>query len=175
MTVTESMKTTPRAKASDLFRFGSTIDLPYDMDRSTFYGRGPIENYVDRKSSERLGIYTQTADQQFYPYIRPQETGTKSDIRWWKQTNAQGIGLRFTADKPFYASALHYNISDLDEGLEKDQRHPYQVPKSKYTELCLDLAQYGVGGINSWGARPLKEYQLHAQNMTFKVMIAPVK
>ena len=175
MTVTEAMKLTPGAKVSDLFRFGLKIDLAYDMDRSTFYGRGPIENYVDRKSSERLGIYTQTADQQFYPYIRPQETGTKSDIRWWKQTNAQGIGLRFTAAKPFYVSALHYNISDLDEGLEKAQRHPYQVPKSKYTELCLDLAQYGVGGINSWGARPLKEYQLHAQNMTFKVMIAPVK
>lgn len=175
MTVTEAMKMTPGAKVSDLFRFGLKIDLAYDMDRSTFYGRGPIENYVDRKSSERLGIYTQTADQQFYPYIRPQETGTKSDIRWWKQTNAQGLGLRFTAEKPFYASALHYNISDLDEGLEKGQRHPNQVPKSKYTELCLDLAQYGVGGINSWGARPLKEYQLHAQNMTFKIMIAPVK
>lgn len=175
MTVTEAMKMTPGAKVSDLFRFGLKIDLAYDMDRSTFYGRGPIENYVDRKSSERIGIYSQTADQQFYPYIRPQETGTKSDIRWWKQTNAQGLGLRFTAAKPFYASALHYNISDLDEGLEKAQRHPNQVPKSKYTELCLDLAQYGVGGINSWGARPLKEYQLHAQNMTFKVMIAPVK
>lgn len=175
MTVTEAMKMTPGAKVSDLFRFGLKIDLAYDMDRSTFYGRGPIENYVDRKSSERLGIYTQTADQQFYPYIRPQETGTKSDIRWWKQTNAQGLGLRFTAAQPFYASALHYNISDLDEGLEKAQRHPNQVPKSKYTELCLDLAQYGVGGINSWGARPLEEYQLHAQDMTFKVMIAPVK
>lgn len=175
MTITEALKVTPGANVSDLFRFGLKIDLAYDMDRSTFYGRGPIENYVDRKSSERLGIYTQTADQQFYPYIRPQETGTKSDIRWWKQTNAQGLGLRFTAEKPFYASALHYNISDLDEGLEKSQRHPNQVPKSKYTELCLDLAQYGVGGINSWGARPLKEYQLHAQNMTFRVTIAPVK
>lgn len=175
MTVTEAMKMTPGAKVSDLFRFGLKIDLAYDMDRSTFYGRGPIENYVDRKSSERLGIYFQTADQQFYPYIRPQETGTKSDIRWWKQTNAQGLGLRFTAAQPFYASALHYNISDLDEGLEKAQRHPNQVPKSKFTELCLDLAQYGVGGINSWGARPLEEYQLHAQDMTFKVMIAPVK
>ena len=175
LTVTEAMKMQQGAKVSDLFRFGLKIDLPYNMDRSTFYGRGPIENYADRKSSERLGIYTQTADQQFYPYIRPQETGTKSDIRWWMQTNAQGFGLRITAAKPFYASALHYNISDLDEGLEKAQRHPNQVPKSKFTELCLDLAQYGVGGINSWGARPLKQYQLHAQDMTFKVIIEPVK
>lgn len=175
LTVTEAMNMQQGAKVSDLFRFGLKIDLAYDMDRSTFYGCGPIENYADRKSSERLGIYTQTADQQFYPYIRPQETGTKSDIRWWKQTNAQGLGLRITAAKPFYASALHYNISDLDEGLEKAQRHPNQVPKSKFTELCLDLAQYGVGGINSWGARPLKEYQLHAHDMTFKVMITPVK
>ena len=175
LTVTEAMKMQQGAKVSDLFRFGLKIDLPYNMDRSTFYGRGPIENYADRKSSERLGIYTQTADQQFYPYIRPQETGTKSDIRWWMQTNAQGLGLRITAAKPFYASALHYNISDLDEGLEKAQRHPNQVPKSKFTELCLDLAQYGVGGINSWGARPLKQYQLHAQDMTFKVIIEPVK
>ena len=175
LTVTEAMKMQQGAKVSDLFRFGLKIDLPYNMDRSTFYGRGPIENYADRKSSERLGIYTQTADQQFYPYIRPQETGTKSDIRWWMQTNAQGLGLRITAAKPFFASALHYNISDLDEGLEKVQRHPNQMPKSKFTELCLDLAQYGVGGINSWGARPLKQYQLHAQDMTFKVIIEPVK
>ena len=175
MTVTEAMKMAPGAKASGLFRFGLKMDLAYDMDRSTFYGRGPIENYSDRKSSERLGIYSQTADQQFYPYIRPQETGTKSDIRWWQQTNAQGLGLRFTAAKPFYASALHYNINDLDEGLDKAQRHPNQVPKSKYTEICLDLAQYGIGGTNSWGALPLPQYRLGCQDMTFKVFLSPLK
>ena len=172
--VTESMTTTKGAKVSDMLRYGLKVDLPYSMDHSKFYGRGPIENYVDRKSSERLGIYSQTADQQFYPYIRPQETGTKSDIRWWQQTGADGKGFCITANKPFYASALHYNISDLDEGLEKGQRHPNQLPKSQYTELCIDLAQYGIGGTNSWGALPLPQYRLGYQDMTFKVRFAPL-
>ena len=81
MEVTQAMtKNTPDAKAPDLPRFGMVMDLPYGMDKSQWYGRGPIENYSDRKLSERIGLYTLTADQQFYPYMRPQETGTKSDI-----------------------------------------------------------------------------------------------
>ena len=86
MTVQQQMKTTPDAKVSNLLRFGMVMDLDYNMDKSEFYGRGPIENYIDRKASQNIGIYKQTADQQFYPFIRPQETGTKSDIRWWKQS-----------------------------------------------------------------------------------------
>ena len=176
VTVTERMDATEGAKVSDLFRFGMVMDLPFDADRSRYYGRGPIENYIDRKSSQRVGIYEQTADEQAYPYIRPQETGTKSDLRWWEQTTAAGRGLRVQARNTlFSASALHYNISDLDDGDEKDQRHSPDVPRSKYTELCLDKAQFGIGGVNSWGAWPLKQHRLPYQDMEFVFRLTPLK
>ncbi len=176
VTVTERMDATEGAKVSDLFRFGMVMDLPFDADRSRYYGRGPIENYIDRKSSQRVGIYEQTADEQAYPYIRPQETGTKSDLRWWEQTTAAGRGFRVQARNTlFSASALHYNISDLDDGDEKDQRHSPDVPRSKYTELCLDKAQFGIGGVISWGAWPLKQHRLPYQDMEFVFRLTPLK
>ena len=159
----------------EMLRFGMVMDLPYKMEHSEFYGRGPIENYADRRYSQRLGIYRQTADEQFYPYIRPQETGTKGDIRWWRQTDDGTTGLMITADKPFYASALHYDIPMLDEGDEKHQRHPSQLQKSSYTVLTLDSEQCGVGGIDSWGARPLEQYRLPAIDRTCSFTITPVK
>ena len=173
MKVTEAMTTDKTAKVSDMFRFGMVMDLPYNMDKSTFYGRGPIENYADRKLSQNIGIYTQTADEQFYPYIRPQETGTKSDIRWWRQTTANGTGLTIVSDKAFSASALHYNIADLNDGDAKEQRHCPQVPKSKFTELCIDAVQTGVGGIDSWSqnAKALPQYRVPYQDRTFTFWI----
>ena len=157
----------------EMLRFGMVMEMPYGMDSSEFYGRGPIENYADRRYSQRLGIYRQTADEQFYPYIRPQETGTKGDIRWWTQTDGDGNAIKVTADKPFYASALHYDIATLDEGDEKHQRHPSQLQKSPYTVLTLDSEHCGVGGINSWGARPLEQYRLPAINRTCSFTIIP--
>ncbi len=158
----------------EMLRFGMVMELPYQMDKSEFYGRGPIENYADRRYSQRLGIYRQTADEQFYPYIRPQETGTKGDIRWWRQTDGTGVGIRITADKPFYASALHYDIATLDEGDEKHQRHPSQLTKSTFTVLTFDGEHCGVGGIDSWGARPLEQYRLPAFDRTCSFTIMPI-
>ena len=175
--VSEEMTTDPGAKASDLFRYGVVVDMPYASDKSRFYGRGPVENYSDRATSQNIGIYEQTADQQFFPYIRPQETGTKTDIRWWEQRDANGFGLRVQSGKPFTASALHYNISDLDEGKEKSQRHSPEVPKSQFTELALDMEQTGVGGINSWNqdARAMESYRLPYKDRLFKFWLIPVK
>ena len=158
----------------EMLRFGMVMELPYQMDNSNFYGRGPVENYADRRYSQRLGIYRQTADQQFYPYIRPQETGTKGDIRWWNQTDLQGNGIKVTGDKPFFASALHYDIAMLDEGDEKHQRHPSQLTKSAFTVLTLDSEHCGVGGIDSWGARPLEQYRLPAIDRTCSFTITPI-
>lgn len=169
MLVTMQMSTAQDAKANNMFRFGVVMQLPYNMDRSEFYGRGPIENYADRKESQLIGLCKQTADEQFYPYIRPQETGLKSDIRWWKQTDSEGNGLIIKAPQTFSSSALHYNISDLDEGDEKHQRHPEQIQKSKYTNLFIDGEHAGVGGINTWnkGAEALPPYQVHYGDKTF--------
>ena len=158
----------------EMLRFGMVIEMPYQMDNSEFYGRGPVENYADRRYSQRLGIYRQTADEQFYPYIRPQETGTKGDIRWWLQTDTDGNGLKVTADKPFYASALHYDIATLDEGDEKHQRHPSDLVKLPYTVLTLDSEHCGVGGIDSWGARPLDAYRLPAIDRTCTFTLTPI-
>lgn len=173
--VFEKMTTSENMKAKEMFRFGMVMDLPYNMDKSDFYGRGPIENYSDRKLSQNIGIYHQTADEQFFPYIRPQETGTKTDIRWWEQTNGK-TGLRIQACEPFTASALHYNIADLDDGDNKEQHHSPQVPKSKYTELSLDLEQTGVGGINSWSreGRALPPYRVLAGDKLFKFWLIPL-
>ena len=159
----------------ELLRFGMVMELPYEIEHSEFYGRGPVENYADRRYSQRLGIYRQTADEQFYPYIRPQETGTKGDIRWWRQTNDGATGLMITADKPFYASALHYDIDILDEGDQKHQRHPSQLPKSEFTVLALDCEHCGVGGIDSWGARPLEQYRIPAIDRTCSFTITPIE
>lgn len=174
LTVTQSLKTTPGAEVSELLRFGMVMNLPYGMDRIKWYGCGPVENYIDRKNSQFVGIYESTADDMFYPYIRPQETGTVSDLRWWRQSDNEGLGINVTAESLFSASALHYNISDLDEGDEKHQRHSPSVPKSQYTNLCIDLVQEGVGGIDSWGAQALPEYRVAYKDYTFKFRIEPV-
>ena len=173
--VFEKMTTTAGAEASDMLRYGMVMDMPYDYDQSEYYGRGPIENYADRKECMMIGLTKQTADEQFFPYIRPQETGTKSDIRWWRQTNQNGFGLLILSCAPFSASALHYNIMDLDEGMEKAQRHSPEVPKSKYTELSLDMLQAGVGGINSWNgdAQAMPQYRVKYEDRTFKFWLIP--
>ncbi len=172
--VTESLAVRGDAKTIAPLRFGLKLQMPYEMDQSTFYGRGPIENYIDRKESQSVGIYTQTADQQFFPYIRPQETGTKSDLRWWSQQTSQGSGLTISADKRFSASALHYDVMDLDDGDEKEQRHATDLKqKCPYTVLCFDLAQHGLGDENSWGAWPLEQHRMKYENMTFRVRLSP--
>lgn len=171
--VTEDFKATEGAKVSDMFRFGMLMQMPYTMEKSNYYGRGPIENYSDRKDCMRIGVYTDDADNQYFPYIRPQESGTKSDIRWWKQTDATGMGLQVKSCTPFYASAIHFDTEELDDGDDKEQRHSFDLKKSKYTNLFLDSAHMGVGGENSWGAWPLEKYRVHYGNKTFTFTLIP--
>ena len=171
--VTEDFKATEGAKVSDMFRFGMLLQMPYSMEKSTYYGRGPIENYSDRKDCMRIAIYNDEADNQYFPYIRPQESGTKSDIRWWKQTDATGLGLQVKSCAPFYASALHFDTEELDDGDEKEQRHSFDLKKSKFTNLFLDAVHMGVGGENSWGAWPLEKYRIHYGNKTFNFVLIP--
>ncbi len=176
--VTESLRTDESAKISNMMRFGLVVQLPYNMDRSTYYGRGPIENYADRKYSQLIGVYRQTADEQFYPYVRPQETGTKSDMMWWEQTTNGGVGLRVVSlEKPFYASALHYNVADLDDGNDKEQRHAPQVPRSQFTNLFIDGEHTGVGGVDSWSgnAEALPPYRVAYAPKKFSFLISPIR
>ena len=175
--VVQKMDVTKGVKVSDLYRFGMQLPMPRTMEYSTYYGRGPVENYTDRKSSAFIGKYTQTATEQAYPYIRPQETGTKSDVRWWVQANRGGQGLKFVAEAPFYVSALHYSIDSLDDGKEKGQRHFPEIVPVDYTNVCIDGMQTGLGGATSWGgdAYALKKYRLPYADYEFSFILTPVK
>lgn len=173
VTIAQSLHATPGAEVPDMFRFGMRFEMPEAFDRLQYYGRGPGENYADRKSSAFVGLYRQSVDEQFYPYIRPQETGTKSDLRWWHLADIGGRGLTVTSDAPFSASALHYSQESLDEGPAKRQGHSPEVEKQKCVSVCLDKVQYGLACVNSWGALPLPEYRVPYADYTFRLKIAP--
>ena len=173
--VTQKMTADKNTTVSPMFRFGMQMQMPKCFETVEYYGRGPVENYSDRNHSTDLGIYRQSVDEQFYSYIRPQETGTKTDIRWWKQLNAGGNGLKVVGDAPFSASALHYTICSLDDGEQKDQRHSPEVQKADLTNLIIDKAQMGLGCVNSWGALPLPQYMLPYGDYEFTFILTPVK
>lgn len=159
-----------------LFRFGMLMVMPGDFDRIDYYGRGPGENYADRKSAAFIGLYSQTVDEQPYPYIRPQETGTKSDLRWWQQRLPGGCGLRITSDAPFSASALHYSPESLSCGLEKEQLHfPEIEPDRERVWLCIDGRQMGLGCIDSWYSLPREEYRIPYADLTFRFKLSPAR
>lgn len=173
--VTQKMTADKNAKVSPMFRFGMQMQMPKSFEAIEYYGRGPIENYSDRNHCTDLGIYRQSVDEQFYSYIRPQETGTKTDIRWWKQLNAGGNGLKVVGEAPFSASALHYTICSLDDGDDKKQSHSPEVKPADLTNLCIDKAQMGLGCVNSWGRLPLDQYMLPYGDYEFTFILTPVK
>ena len=175
--VDQRMKTTPGAKMPDLPRFGMMLQLPLAMQKSRYYGRGPVENYADRKGSQRIGVYEQTVDEQFYPYIRPQETGTKGDMRWWQQLRADGRGWMISSDTPFYASALPYDLEELDEGDTKHQRHPADLRLSAFVNIFIDAVHTGLGGIDSWTrqGQALGHYRLQYKDYKLRFLISPIR
>lgn len=171
--VDEQLNADPTRKNPDMLRFGMRMAMPEAYDRITYYGRGPWENYSDRKESAPLGVYEQTVDEQFYPYIRSQETGTKSDIRRWQQHDLGKRGIEITASAPFSASALHYPQESLDHGREKRDLHSPEVEPTKEVWLCIDGAQAGLGCIDSWGAWPEPEYRIPYADRKFSFKITP--
>ncbi len=173
--VTEQLIADKSAEVSNLFRYGMQMQMPKTMDISNYYGRGPIENYSDRNNATFIGNYSQTTSEQFYPYIRPQENGTKTDIRWWRQTNTAGNGLLFVAANPFSASALNYSIESLDDGDDKGQSHSELVPQVNYTNLLIDQAQMGLGCVTSWGTLPLEQYRIPYDDYEFSFIMQPIK
>ena len=156
-----------------LFRYGLRIVMPSSFENICYYGRGPGENYIDRCNSADLGIWEQTVTEQYYPYIHPQETGNKTDIRWMELTDENGRGIRITATDPFSASALHYQLETLDAGHANKQVHAADIKASDVTNLMLDKVQMGLGCVDSWGAIPREEYLLPAGHYVFTVRIDP--
>lgn len=162
------------AAAPHLFRFGMRLEMPARYDRLVFYGRGPHENYADRFSSADLGIYRQrVADQYHAQYVRPQESGTHGDLRWWRVEDSAGAGLTIRSDAPFSASALRYATEDLDVTNFPPQQHSGTLVERDATCVNLDLRQSGLGCINSWGALPEERYRLPAGDYAFRFMLLP--
>ena len=159
----------------DLFKFGMTMNMACEFDQVEFYGRGPVENYSDRNSSQFLGVYKSSVADQYYPYIRPQENGNKTDVRWWRVTNADGLGLEFYSDAPLSMSSLNYATADLDEGPNKHNVHAGDLTPRPYTVVHIDKAQYGLACVNSWGATPLEEYKLHYGDYSYRFVIKPLR
>ena len=172
--VNQKMVADKSKKVSEMFRFGMQLRMPATFDEIEYYGRGPGENYADRNHGAMVGKYRQTVAEQFYPYIRPQETGTKTDVRWWRVLNIGGNGLQFVADAPFSASALNYTIESLDDNEAKEQHHSSEVAKANFTNFCIDKAQMGLACVNSWGAIPLAKYRLPYQDYEFCFVMTPV-
>ena len=172
--VTQKMTADKNAKVANLFRFGMQMQMPRSFDKVEYYGRGPVENYIDRKANTDLGIYRQSVAEQFYSYIRPQETGTKSDLRWWKTLNVSGHGIQVVAAEPFSASALHYTIESLDEGTHKQQGHSPEVEEADLTNFCFDLIQAGLGCEDSWGRIARPEYQVPYGDYEFTFILKPM-
>lgn len=158
----------------ELMRLGMIMTLPYEMDNFTWYGRGPHENYVDRKDDAFMGIWSGKVKDQAHEYYRPQETGNKSDVRWLTLKNDRGAGIEITGGQPISATAINFKPEDLDPGTVKRQQHWKDVKARRETVLYVDLLQRGVAGLNSWGARPLDKYRYFGKeyryNYTIKVL-----
>ncbi len=173
--VRQRLTTDPtREKMPHLFRFGMELTLPEAFRTIDFYGRGPWENYIDRQGAAKLGRYTQSVDDQYWGYIRPQESGNKSDLRWWRLTNRDGNGIVVESDAPFEASALPYAMEDLDDGIRKDQRHSGSLQKRDFVTLNIASRQMGLGCEDSWGAWPLAKYLLPYGDYEFDFVLRPV-
>lgn len=157
----------------DLPRFGIQMTLRSEFDNISWYGRGPHESYWDRKSGAKVGVYSGKVKDQYHPYIRPQENGNKTDVRWVTLTNKEGIGLLVGGNPLLSVSAHHFLYEDFDSGDKKRQRHASDLKTRELVNLNLDYKQMGVGGDTSWGARPHQQYRLPAQEYTYSFKLRP--
>ena len=172
--VEQRMDANEGARVSEMFRFGMQLPMPKEFEYLDYYGRGPMENYSNRNHCAFLGLYRQTVTEQFYPYIRPQENGTKTDLRYWQLTKAGGKGLRFVASEPFSASALHYAVETLDDGMRKRQSHSKGLPEDNLTNVLIDKVQMGLACIDSWSAVPEAEFRVPYADYDFTFTMTPV-
>jgi beta-galactosidase len=156
-------------------RFGMKMTLPVEFENIAWFGRGPHENYWDRKTGAAVGIYSAKVIDLYHPYIRPQENGNRTDVRWVALTNDKGTGLLAVGLPLLSISALPFIDEDFDPGLEKQQRHTYHVKKRDLITLKLDYKQMGVGGDTSWGdrARAHPEYRLPVRGYSYSFILRP--
>ena len=176
--VRQQMQVDENAKESWLFRYGMQLQMPKQYNTIKYYGRGPHENYCDRKNSEFIGVYENKVADEYYPYIRPQESGNHTDIRWFEVTDGKR-GLRFESNAPMECSALPYLVKDLDAGARKEHswgQHSGDLVERPLTQVHIQQHQMGLGCVNSWGAWPERSYLLPAkQGYDFTFVMSVVK
>ena len=179
VTVTEKMTTDKEAKVADLFRYGMQLQMPASFSKLEYYGRGPEENYIDRHSSSFIGKYEANVKDEYYPYVRPQESGNHTDIRYFSIFNpATGKGITFEGYAPMECSAIPYLVEDLDAGIEKEHawgQHSGDLVEKGLVQLHIQQRQFGLGCIDSWGSSPMEKYRMHYQDRCFSFVIKAKK
>lgn len=160
-----------QAIVTELPRFGMLLQVKQDYDSLQFYGRGPFENYADRNTASFLGLYKSTVAGQPFTYLRPQESGGKTDVRWLSLLNKNGKGILIKGAQPLQINASFNQVADLDPGLTKKQQHPTDVIPRKQIYLHVDLLQRGIGGDNTWGAEPHDPYRLLNKSYSYSFSI----
>jgi beta-galactosidase len=173
--IVETILDNLNSKLPVLPRFGNNLIIKKEFDQVNWLGKGPFENYQDRNTAALVGNYKATVSDLYFPYIRPQENGYKTENRWVTFTNDTGEGIKITAPKYFGFSAHNQYNSDFDAGKTKQQRHTTDIPKRDFISINIDHQQMGVGGDNSWGAMPLKEYRITAEKMSYSYTISKIK
>ena len=175
--IREQLAADKEAKISNMFRYGMQLQMPKQYDRIEYYGRGPAENYIDRNSSEFIGVYNNKVQDEYFEYVRPQESGNHTDVRWFRVLSDQGSGLEFYSNAPMEASALPYTMDQLDDGMHKDKKWGHHsgdlIPAGK-TQVFIQQRQFGLGCVNSWGAWPRDEYRVEFKDYDFTFAIRPV-
>ena len=167
-----------KADIPQMFRYGMQLQMPMAYNEVEYYGRGPIENYCDRKSSQFIGLYNNKVVDEYYAYVRPQESGNHTDVRWFRVLNDAGRGLEFYSNAPMEASALNYLVSDLDDGPRKEKswgHHSGDLQERPLTQVHIQQHQMGLGCVNSWGAWPRPEYLVPYKDYDFTFVIRPLK
>lgn len=156
-------------------RFGMIMSLPKKLENFTYYGRGPWENYADRKTASFIGIYKSKVKDQYVPYTRPQENGYKTDVRWVTLTDNNGQGIQIKGLQPICTSALQNWPEDFDPGFSKKNQHSSDIyPNRDAVVLSIDLTQRGLGGDDSWGKYPHEQYLLKNKEYSYGFVITPV-
>ena len=159
----------PQGELPELPRFGMQMTLPPAFDSLVWYGRGPHETHWDRKEGARVGLYGGSVDDQFVDYSKPQENGNKTDVRWVALRNDRGVGLMAIGMSLLSVSAHHYTTEELEQA-----SHSYKLARQPYVILNIDYKQMGVGGDNSWGARPRDWCTLWPEAYTYSYRLKPV-
>ena len=173
--VTADWKADAEGNTPEPMRFGMTLPVVKSLDDFTWYGRGPEENYSDRNTATFMGVWSGKVKDQFYPYIRPQESGNKTDVRWATLTDSQGFGLKVTGLQPLEMSALEVSPAMIDPGMSKHQLHISDVnPDINRNYLNIDLRQRGLGGDDSWGAQPHAPYRLNDKAYSYSFILTPL-